>query len=285
MEDFMKKIASGKVREIYEVDDKTLAMVATDRISAFDVILPFDVPQKGAVLTSLSKFWFKYCGDIIPNHLISTDTKDFPKELQSDEFSGRTMIVKKLKMLPYEVIVRGYLFGSMWEEYKKSGTFLGSDFPAGMQLAQKLPQPIVTPSTKAATGHDENISVKRMSSEIGEDLANKIQSAAIDVYKKCYNHAYERGIIIADTKFEFGIDPATNQLYLADEVLTPDSSRFWARDEYKIGTSPKSYDKQFVRDYLKEHNLAGKADIPPLPSDVIKQTSQKYEECRHLICD
>lgn len=281
----MKKIASGKVREIYEIDSKTLAMVATDRISAFDVILPCMIPQKGSVLTALSAFWFKYCADIIPNHLISVDKNDFPEDLKSDDFIGRTMIVKRLKMLPYEVIVRGYLFGSMWEEYKKNQSFLGIALPAGLKMAQKLDAPIVTPSTKAATGHDVNISLQKMCDELGESMARRIEKAAIDVYNKCYEHAYSRGIIIADTKFEFGLDLDSGELYLADEVLTPDSSRFWARDEYQIGTSPSSYDKQFVRDYLKQNNIAGRADISGLPDDVIAQTTKKYEECRHLICD
>lgn len=278
----MKKIASGKVREIYEIDDNTLAMVATDRISAFDIILSSAIAGKGHVLTALSAFWFKKTCDIIANHMISTDEKDFPKELSAPEFKGRTMIVKKLKMLPYEVIVRGYLFGSAWDAYQRSNEVLGYTLPKGMALAERLPSLIVTPSTKASEGHDINITFDEMAKDIGLDLAQKIKDAATRVFQRCYDHAYSRGIIIADTKFEFGLDEK-GTLVLGDEVLTPDSSRFWSLKDYKTGESPKSFDKQFVRDYLKQKGLAGKDDTGPLPPDIIKKTQDLYEECLNKI--
>ena len=236
----MKKISSGKVREIYEVDSDKLMLVVSDRISAFDVILPNMVPNKGKVLNKISAFWFDYIKDIIPNHVISTDLKDFPVEFQTPEFEGRSMLVKKLKMLPIECIVRGYITGSGWKSYKENGTVCGISLPEGLQESEKLPTPIFTPSTKASEGHDENISFEQTCDLIGEELAKKVRDTSIEIYSKCAEYALSKGIIIADTKFEFGLDE-NGDLVLGDELLTPDSSRFWPADEYKVGHSRKKF--------------------------------------------
>lgn len=274
----MKKIISGKVREVYDLEDGRMVIVTTDRISAFDVILPTMITDKGKVLNALSNFWFDLTKDIVKNHMISYDLKDMPVEFQKPEYEGRTILVKKLKMIPYEVIVRGYMFGSMYEAYKKGEEFLGHKFDKEYQQAEKLDEPIVTPSTKAAEGHDINVTLDYMKKDLGEELGSKIEKAALAIYKKCYEHAYKNGIIIGDTKFEFGLDE-NGDLVLADEVLTPDSSRFWNLSTYKVGTSPASYDKQFVRDWLKDNNLAGDANIKSIPEDVVKKTSDLYHEC------
>lgn len=282
----MKKIASGKVREIFDTEDGHLLIVTTDRISAFDVILPCLIKGKGVVLNTISKFWFDYTRSIIGNHMVSVRSSDFPEEFRGGDYKGRSMLVKKLNMIPYEVIVRGYLFGSMYEAYKADGTFLGHKLPAGMVQAQKLPSPIVTPSTKASEGHDINVTLDQMKKDLGADLGEQIERAALAVYTKCYEHALSRGLIIADTKFEFGLDKE-GKLVLADEVLTPDSSRFWSKDEYKEGSSPASFDKQFIRDYLKANKLAGRADISESDIDpqVISKTAELYQKCQTLICE
>lgn len=279
----MKKIISGKVREVYDLEDGRMVIVTTDRISAFDVILPTMITDKGKVLNALANFWFDYTKAIVNNHMISSDLKDMPAEFQTSEYEGRTILVKKLKMIPYEIIVRGYMFGSMYEAYKKDGNFLGHTFDKDYQQAEKLKEPIVTPSTKASEGHDINVTIDYMKKDLGEALATKIEKTAIAIYNKCYEHAYKNGIIIADTKFEFGLDEEGN-LVLADEVLTPDSSRFWDLSKYKIGTSPASYDKQFIRDWLKENNLAGDKNIKEIPENVVKTTSEIYKECERKIC-
>jgi phosphoribosylaminoimidazole-succinocarboxamide synthase len=279
----MKKIISGKVREVYDLEDGRMVIVTTDRISAFDVILPTMITDKGKVLNALANFWFDYTKDIVKNHMISSDLKDMPAEFQKPEFEGRTILVKKLKMIPYEVIVRGYMFGSMYEAYKKGEAFLGHKFEKEYKQAEKLEQPIVTPSTKAAEGHDINVTLQYMKDDLGEELGSKIEEAALAIYKKCYEHAYKNGIIIADTKFEFGLDE-NGDLVLADEVLTPDSSRFWDASKYEVGGSPASYDKQFVRDWLKDHNLAGDPNIKEIPADVVAKTSAIYKECQAKIC-
>lgn len=280
----MEKIISGKVREIYQVSEDRLAIVTTDRVSAFDVILPTPIPDKGKILNALSSFWFSYTEDIVKNHMISEDLQDMPQELQGEEFAGRTILVKKLKMLPFEFIIRGYLFGSMWKEYQKTGGFCGKEFPVGMQQAEKLPEPILTPSTKAEEGHDVNVSFQYMEDKLGSELAHKVCDAALALYKRCYDYAYERGIIIADTKFEFGLDE-NGELVVADEVLTPDSSRFWSREAYRTGTSPESFDKQYLRDWLIENGLDGKIPPPQLPEDVVAKTREKYLECRERLAD
>lgn len=279
----MKKIISGKVREVYDLEDGRMVIVTTDRISAFDVILPTMITDKGRVLNALSNYWFGLTSDIVKNHMISSDLKDMPAEFQKPEYEGRTILVKKLKMIPYEVIVRGYMFGSMYEAYKKGEEFLGHKFDREYQQAEKLDEPIVTPSTKAAEGHDINVTLEYMKKDLGEELGSKIEKAALAVYKKCYDHALKNGIIIADTKFEFGLDE-NGELVLADEVLTPDSSRFWNAETYKVGGSPASYDKQFVRDWLKEHNLAGDANIKEIPADIVAKTAALYKECQNRIC-
>ena len=270
----MKKISSGKVREIYEVDEKSLLIVVSDRISAFDVILPNEVPDKGKILNMISEFWFDYTKDIIKNHVISTKISDFPVECQNDQYENRSMLVKKLKMVPIECIVRGYITGSGWKSYKENGTVCGIKLPEGLQESQKLDEPIFTPSTKAAEGHDENISFEKTCEIIGTDLAQKIKNASIEIYKKCAEYALSRGIIIADTKFEFGLDEDGN-LVLGDEVLTPDSSRFWPLDEYTVGKSQKSFDKQYLRDWLKANSWDA-SNPTPIPADVIEVTRNKY---------
>lgn len=279
----MKKIISGKVREVYDLEDGRMVIVTTDRISAFDVILPTMITDKGKVLNALSNFWFDLTKDICKNHMISSDLKDMPADFQKPEFEGRTILVKKLKMVPYEVIVRGYMFGSMYEAYKKGEPFLGHKFDKEYQQAEKLDEPIVTPSTKAAEGHDINVTLEYMKNDLGEELGTKIEQAALAIFKKCADHAAKNGIIIADTKFEFGLDE-NGELVLGDEVLTPDSSRFWNAAEYKVGTSPASYDKQFIRDWLKDNNLAGDPNIKSIPEDVVAKTSALYHECQTKIC-
>ena len=277
----MKKISSGKVREIYEVDEDKLMMVVSDRISAFDVILPTPVPDKGKVLNRISEFWFDYVKDLIPNHIITTKFEEFPKEFQKEEFRNRSMLVRKLKMLPIECIVRGYITGSGWKSYLENGSVCGIKLPDGLKESEKLPEPIFTPTTKADVGHDQNIDFDGVCKLLGKDLAEKVKNKTIEIYEKCAEYARTKGIIIADTKFEFGIDENGN-LVLADEVLTPDSSRFWPADDYKVGRSQKSFDKQYMRDWLKKNNWD--AENPtPIPEDVIQTTRSKYIEAYERI--
>lgn len=277
----MKKISSGKVREIYEVDNDKLMLVVSDRISAFDYILPNLVPNKGKVLNQISSFWFEFVKDIIPNHIISTDIKDFPFEFQTPEFEGRSMLVKKLKMLPIECIVRGYLSGSGWKSYKQDGTICGIKLPDGLKESEKLPEPIFTPTTKAFEGHDQNISFEEVCNLIGEKLANEVKNKTIEIYTQCSKYALENGVIIADTKFEFGVDENEN-LVLADEVLTPDSSRFWPANDYEVGRAQRSFDKQYIRDWIINtgYNPESKELIP---NDVIETTSKKYIEAYEIL--
>lgn len=279
----MKKVISGKVREVYDLEDGRMVIVTTDRISAFDVILPTMITDKGKVLNALSDFWFNFTGDIVKNHMISSNLKDMPVEFQKPEYEDRTILVRKLKMIPYEVIVRGYMFGSMYDAYKKGEPFLGHKFDKEYAIAEKLAEPIVTPSTKATEGHDINVTLDYMKKDLGDELGSKIEKAALAVYKKCYEHAYKNGIIIADTKFEFGLDE-NGELILADEVLTPDSSRFWNLAEYKEEKSPASYDKQFIRDWLKKNHLDGDPNIKSIPTDIAEKTASLYRECRKKIC-
>lgn len=272
----MKQIGKGKVRDIYDVGDK-LVLVTSDRVSAFDVVLPNMVPHKGAVLNKISAFWFDYTKNIIPNHMISIDNADMPEEFQAAEFEGRCMLVKKLKMLPVECIVRGYITGSGWASYQKNGSVCGIKLPDGLQESEKLPVPIYTPTTKATEGHDEHISFEQTVELIGEDLATQLRDKSIEIYSMCAEYARTKGIIIADTKFEFGVDE-NGTLVLADEVLTPDSSRFWPADEYVVGKSQKSYDKQYLRDWLKSSGWDKNPPAPTLPEDVVSVTSGKYVE-------
>jgi phosphoribosylaminoimidazole-succinocarboxamide synthase len=272
----INKLRSGKVREVFDLGD-TLLFIATDRISAFDVILPDPIPKKGAVLNQLSAFWFNKFGKI-DNHFVTTDFNVFPRQLRPfrEQVEGRSMIVKKTKPLAVECVVRGYLAGSGWKEYQQSQSVCGIKLPAGLKQASKLPEPIFTPATKADTGHDENIDMKRCAEILGEDVANQVKALSLEIYSAGRDHAEKKGIILADTKFEFGtID---DKLLLIDEVLTPDSSRYWPADHYAEGQSPPSFDKQFVRDYLETLDWNKTAPGPKLPGDVIARTAAKYVE-------
>lgn len=274
--------SQGKVRDLYDLGDKLL-LVATDRISAFDFILPDEIPNKGRVLTQLSVFWFELLDGVVENHLISTDVKDLPEEFQpyADWLRGRFMLVRKAEMFPVECIVRGYLAGSGLAEYKESGTVCGIHLPAGLENSSKLPQPIFTPSTKADVGgHDENISFERCVQIIGEDDAQELSRLSIQVYSAAAEYVAERGILIADTKFEFG--RIGDAIVLGDEVLTPDSSRFWPADQYEVGASQPSFDKQYVRDWLSA-NWDKQGEPPHLPQDVIERTSEKYLQAYEMI--
>lgn len=272
-------IHQGKVRDIYDIDGNTMLLIATDRLSAFDVILPTPIQDKGAILTEIANFWFKKLGHIVPNHLTGID----PNSVVSDptekaQLGKRALVVKKLKPLPIEAIVRGYLVGSGWKEYKAKGTVCGIPLPAGLQEASKLPEPIFTPSSKADVGdHDENISLEKCAQLLGQDLAAKVADVSLRLYKEAAEYALTRGIIIADTKFEFGLDAAGN-LYLIDEVLTPDSSRFWPAEQYVVGKNPPSFDKQFVRDWLEASGWDKSPPAPELPQDVAIKTGEKYRE-------
>jgi len=272
----IKKLRSGKVREVFDLGERLL-FVATDRISAFDVILPDPIPHKGAVLNQISAFWFKRF-DEIQNHLVTADFEKFPKNLQPfrEQLAGRSMIIKKTKPLPVECVVRGYLAGSSWKEYQQSQSVCGIKLPAGLKLASQLPEPIFTPATKAEEGHDENIDMKRCAQIIGEELADRVKALSLEIYSRGRDHAAQRGIIVADTKFEFGT--VDGDLLLIDECLTPDSSRFWPKDQYAVGQSPPSFDKQFVRDYLETLDWDKTPPAPRFPKDVVEKTSAKYLE-------
>jgi phosphoribosylaminoimidazole-succinocarboxamide synthase len=272
----IKKLRSGKVREVFDLGD-TLLFIATDRLSAFDVILPNPIPHKGAVLNQLSAFWFKRFVSM-DNHFVTANVDDFPKALRPfrEELAGRSMIVRKTKPLLVECVVRGYLAGSGWKEYQESQSVCGIKLPHGLQLASKLPEPIFTPATKAEAGHDENITMERCAQILGEKRAQRIKELSLEIYSRGRDHAAQHGIIVADTKFEFG--QVNNQLLLIDECLTPDSSRFWPADQYLIGQSPPSFDKQFVRDYLETLDWDKAPPAPSLPEDVIAKTSAKYVE-------
>jgi len=271
----------GKVRDIYEVDSGHLLIVQTDRLSAFDVIMPDPIPGKGEVLTTVSNFWFKKLGHVIPNHLSGIEPESVVKtEAERDQVRGRSFVVKKLKPLPIEAIVRGYLVGSGWKDYQKTGAVCGIGLPAGLREAEKLPQPLFTPSTKAAAGeHDENISFMQAVELLGESRANEVRQATLQLYIEAADYALTKGIIIADTKFEFGIDEG-GKLYLIDEALTPDSSRFWPADQYKVGSNPPSFDKQIIRDWLDSSGWNKKAPAPNIPENVLRKTSDKYREAQ-----
>lgn len=273
----------GKVRDIFDLGDK-LVIIATDRISVFDVILPDPIPYKGIVLTQLTKFWCEYLKDVIENHVISFGVDTLPEEFQKqrDILELRTMVVKKTKVLPIECIVRGYLSGSGWKEYKQSETVCGIKLPKGLKESSKLPEPIFTPSTKAEVGHDENITFEKTAELIGKDKAEFIKQKSIELYKKAAEYAESRGIIIADTKFEFGVDK-NGKIILIDEILTPDSSRFWPKDKYEEGKSQPSLDKQYVRDYTESTGWNKTYPGPNLPEDVIETTSNKYKEIYYLL--
>ena len=276
----LKLFKKGKVRDIYDLDDKLL-IVATDRISAFDVVIPSGIPQKGRVLTTLSLFWFDFCQDIIANHLIPLRLTFLPEQ-ERKLLEGRTMLVKKTNPIPVECIVRGYLSGSAWKEYQSKGSVSGIKLPPRLQESEKLPEPIFTPSTKAQTGHDVNITFDELQNLVGAELASKLRQASLKIYLKASDYAEKRGIIIADTKFEFGI--GDGEVILIDELLTPDSSRFWSKEGYKPGKPQPSFDKQFARDYLNGLEWDKTPPAPELPPEIIEETSRKYlEACNRLL--
>lgn len=275
----LKLRARGKVRDIYDIDDQYMLIVSTDRLSAFDVILPEPIPGKGRVLTRVSNFWFEKLKDVMPNHLADISLEQvLPNPQERAQVEGRAIVVKKLQPLPVEAIVRGYLIGSGWKDYQKTGAVCGIQLPTGLQQAQQLPEAIFTPSTKAGVAeHDENISFAQTVELLGQELAEKVRDASITLYTKAAEYAKQRGIIIADTKFEFGLDDA-GTLYLIDEALTPDSSRFWPAEQYQVGISPPSFDKQYIRDYLETLDWNKTAPGPSLPEEVRLYCAEKYRE-------
>ena len=277
---------SGKVRDIYDIDDDHMLIVTTDRISAFDVIMPTPVPGKGIILNKVTQFWMDKLSHIIPNQQCDLKLEDvLPDEAERAEVANHAMIVKKLKALPVEAIVRGYIIGSGWKDYQATGTVCGIQLPADLQLAEKLPEPIYTPSTKAAVGaHDENINYTQSKELLGEDIAQQVRDVSLRLYKEAADYALQRGIIIADTKFEFGLDK-DGQLTLIDEVLTPDSSRFWPKNKYRPGSSPVSFDKQFLRDYLETLDWSKTAPGPELPDSIIIKTAEKYQYAKKLLME
>jgi phosphoribosylaminoimidazole-succinocarboxamide synthase len=274
----LPRLARGKVRDIYGVGEDRMLIVTSDRLSAFDVVLPDPIPDKGRVLTEMANFWFERLAHIVPNHLTGLDPESVVKgEEEKAQVRGRSIVVKKLKPLPIEAVVRGYLIGSGWKDYQKTGKVCGITLPPGLQQAQKLPEPIFTPATKAQSGHDENISYAEVELLIGKALAAQVLQVSLRLYQEAADYAATKGIIIADTKFEFGLDPQ-NRLVLIDEILTADSSRFWPADSYRVGVSPPSFDKQYVRDYLETLDWDKTPPAPRLPPEVIEKTSDKYRE-------
>jgi len=280
----LTRISQGKVRDMYAVDDDHLLIVTSDRLSAFDVVLPDPIPGKGAVLNELTEFWMGRTSDIVDNHLTDISLESVVTDpTEAASIAGRGMIVKRLQPLPIEAVVRGYLIGSGWKDYQATGKVCGIALPAGLQQAQQLPEPIFTPATKAEIGdHDENISYEQAAELIGAELATRVRDLSLEIYSRGAAYAAERGIIVADTKFEFGLDDA-GELYLIDEVLTPDSSRFWPASEYEVGISPPSFDKQFVRDYLETLDWDKTAPAPKLPEEIARKTAEKYRQAVEII--
>ncbi|MBA3335465.1 MAG: phosphoribosylaminoimidazolesuccinocarboxamide synthase [Acidobacteria bacterium] len=273
----------GKVRDVYEIDNKRLLLVATDRISAFDCVLPTPIERKGEVLTALSSFWFEFLKALTNNHLISADLDEMPENIRRNkELRGRSMFVRKTKVFPVECVVRGYLEGSGWKDYEQTGEICGHKLPANLRQCEKLPHPILTPATKAATGHDENIDEAEFAEIVGAENAEKLRLLSLEIYRRASEYALERGIIIADTKFEFGLDEAGNIL-LIDEVLTPDSSRFWSAETYVPGKSQTSFDKQFVREYLETLHWNKQPPAPALPENISKATTARYLQAFHIL--
>ena len=274
----LKLLHKGKVRDIYDIDENSMLIVTTDRISAFDVIMSEPIPLKGQILNDISKFWFNKLKKIVPNHILKIDPLDFVDSSEKDQIKNRSVVVKKLKPIPIEAIVRGYLIGSAWKEYKDKQSICNINLPQGLQLSEKLPEPIFTPSSKAGLGeHDENISLLECENLIGKKISEELNRISILLYESAYIYAYSKGIIIADTKFEFGLDNE-NKIYIMDEILTPDSSRFWPKESYQIGISPPSYDKQFVRDWLESTDWNKNFPPPKLPKNIISKTSEKYQD-------
>ena len=280
----LPRIYRGKVRDVYEIDDRLLLIVTTDRLSAFDVVMPEPIPGKGAVLTAVSNFWFARTRGIVPNHLAALTLEEvLPDPAERAQVEGRAIVARRLKALPVEAIVRGYLIGTGWKDYQKTGAVCGIPLPAGLRMADRLPEPIFTPSTKAELGtHDENIDFAQAANILGQDIATQVRDISLRIYKEAADYALERGIIIADTKFEFGLDDDGN-LVLIDEALTPDSSRFWPVDQYAPGSSPPSFDKQFVRDYLEMLDWDKAPPGPELPAEVIERTAAKYREAQRRL--
>jgi phosphoribosylaminoimidazole-succinocarboxamide synthase len=274
----LELFASGKVRDVYRLGSDHLLFVATDRISAFDYVLATGIPHKGRVLTQISMFWFEFLKDVVPNHLVTADVSRYPSEVQkyANQLRGRSMLVQRAEMFPVECVVRGYLSGSGWKEYKASGSVCGIELPKGLRESEQLPEPIFTPATKATTGHDENISFEQMTKLVDPEDARQLRDLSLEIYSKAAAYARQKGIIIADTKFEFGRTAAG--ITLGDEVLTPDSSRFWPADKYSPGMSQQSFDKQYVRDYLEEIHWNKQPPAPALPVEVARRTSEKYVE-------
>jgi phosphoribosylaminoimidazole-succinocarboxamide synthase len=279
----LEQFSTGKVRDIYLLDKDHLLFIATDRISAFDYVLATGIPHKGSVLTQLSLFWFEFLKDMVANHLVTADVNQYPAAARkyADQLRGRSMMVRRAEMFPVECVVRGYISGSAWKEYKASGTVCGIKLPAGLKESDQLPEPIFTPATKAVSGHDENISIDQMAEIVGRKDAESLRDLSIAIYKKAADYARSKGIIIADTKFEFG--KTDGKITLADEVLTPDSSRFWPADKYRPGQSQESFDKQYVRDYLEEIRWNKQPPAPALPPEVALKTSEKYVEAYRQI--
>ena len=276
---------SGKVRDIYAVGDDKMLVVQTDRLSAFDVIMEDPIPEKGKILTAMSNFWFKKFGHLMPNHMTDIDPETLVAPEERDQVRGRAIVVKKFKPLPIEAIVRGYIIGTGWKDYQKTGAVCGIKLPEGLKEAQKLPEVIFTPSTKAEIGdHDENISFEKMKEIVGAETAEKVRDMAVTLYKAAAEYAASKGIIIADTKFEFGQDD-DGKIYLIDEILTPDSSRFWPASSYQVGISPPSFDKQYVRDWLSSQPWDKKAPAPRLPAEVSAKTTEKYNEALRLLTE
>jgi phosphoribosylaminoimidazole-succinocarboxamide synthase len=280
----LKLMRRGKVRDVYEVDDNHLLIVATDRISAFDCVLPTPIARKGEVLTALSRFWFEKLGHIVPHHLVATETASMPEAVRQHEetLRGRSMLVRRTDVFPIECVVRGYITGSGWKDYLRTGEVCGHRLPTGLSESEQLPEPIFTPSTKAEVGHDENISERRMSEILGEEVTASLRDISLQVYKEASEYARTCGIIIADTKFEFGRDK-DGRIIIIDEVLTPDSSRFWPADKYEPGKSQPSFDKQFVRDYLETLNWNKQPPAPPLPPEIAQATTERYLEAYRLL--
>jgi len=279
----LPRIGKGKVRDIYAVGDDKMLIVASDRLSAFDVVLPDPIPDKGRVLNEMANFWFERLGHVVPNQLTGIDPESVVKtEDEKAQVRGRSVVVRKLKPLPVEAVVRGYIIGSGWKDYQKTGKICGIELPKGLRQAEKLPEPIFTPAIKASEGHDENITFGQVAALVGKELAAKVRDVSIRLYKEAAEYAATRGIIIADTKFEFGVDAQGNPV-LIDEVLTADSSRFWPADSYRVGISPPSFDKQYVRDYLESLTWDKTPPAPKLPEDVIARTAEKYREALYRL--
>lgn len=280
----LKLLRRGKVRDVYEVDSQRLLIVATDRISAFDSVSPTPIERKGEVLTALSRFWFAKLGHVVPHHLITTEIEEMPQTVRAhaDELRGRSMLVKRTEVFPVECVVRGYLSGSGWKDYQRTGQVCGHELPGGLRESEKLATPIFTPATKAETGHDENISEKQMAEIVGRDVMEQLRGVSLQLYQEASDYARSRGIIIADTKFEFGRDHA-GTITLIDEVLTPDSSRFWPLESYEIGKSQASFDKQYVRDYLESIKWNKQPPCPELPNEIAQATTARYLEAYELI--